>query len=659
MNRLPSPPFTLRLLAGLTLAGQSLAAPVTLDTVSVQAETPTLDKVVHHEALQKTLARDLGDVYRTDAEISVGGGGNPAAQKVYIRGMEESLLNLSVDGAPINGNVYHHQSALIIDPQLLKTVQVEKGTAAASAGPGALGGAIRMETLDGRDWLGTDGRLAGLLSAGAFSNEGWRGSGALAARLGERADALLSLSQLDTQDYRDGQGQTAAHSATGQKHVLAKLGWDLAAGQRVSASYQQSRDEGVRNTRANMQTFLFGPLPNAPIPQTLDRSTSTLKYRGEKLGWLDLAEVNAYHTLVESGRSLATGPIYPKGHEGGEDLTTQGVDLKLQSRLGAHLIRYGLNWRDDESRTRNIADPFGLTGSGKESNQVRGGYVEGVFDVAPLSLYAGLRYDRYHYTDNHGQGFRSEGTSPSAGVDWQATDALTLRLNHARALRGVGMKESFMLDVARWRNQEQIDPERARNTELGFRYGQGEWSVAGNVYRQQILDYIDIGEDGRGNVGDATIKGYELSTEYRRGGFSAGLSVAYSRPRLNGQPFDDSTLGLGTSYGRTWVSRAAYRWETVELGWNGRFVESLDYTPAGSSDGVQRTKAGYGVHDVYLEWRPLKKDALNLRLAVKNLFDKQYYDQASYGYNASSRFQRVLGYAEPGRDVRLEASYRF
>ena len=47
----------------------------------------------------------------------------------------------------------------------------------------------------------------------------------------------------------------------------------------------------------------------------------------------------------------------------------------------------------------------------------------------------------------------------------------------------------------------------------------------------------------------------------------------------------------------------------------------------------------------------------DLKFAVNNLFDKQYVDQASFGY--SSRFSQVIGVPEVGRDFRLTASMRF
>ncbi|WP_047394561.1 TonB-dependent receptor domain-containing protein [Chitinibacter sp. ZOR0017] len=654
-------PFPLRHLAAaipLTLALHAHANETStqLATVEVTASTPTQDDTLQRQTLLDQQAQNLSDVFQSDAEINIGGGGNPIAQKMYIRSMEESLLNLSVDGAQINSKVYHHQTALILDPQLIKQVEVEKGTAAASAGPGALGGAIRYQTVSARDLLRPGQTIGGSVTGSVFSNDGWRSSANVYGQAGN-LDALLAATTMRTDDYQAGNGQTIANSGTEQANYLAKVGLQLTPQQRLSASFQRSSDEGVRTARANMVGFAHPVLPNDPIPQSLARDTATLNYSGQQLGWIDAANATLYRSEVESERTNK------KGRSWGESLTTQGADLMLKQALGEHLLKYGLNWREEKSAANRIANPYGLTGTGSESMRVWGGFVEGEANWASLTFTAGLRYDDYSYTDNHRQNYTSDGVSPSAGVRWQATDALQLRAGYAKSLRGVGLKEAFMLDIAQWKNLPKIEAESAHNTELGFSYQQGGLSLAGNVYRQIIDNYITTfscanAKGGcRGNLGRATIDGYELSAQYQLRDWQFGLSVADGRPELDGRKFNDADLGLGTSTGRTWVSKVGYRLpaQRLELGWMGRYVEALDYLPVGGK--AEQTKAGYGVHDLYLTWRPLAKDTLRLNLTVKNLLDKHYYDQATYAYNGWQG--KVLGYPEPGRDVRLEASWQF
>ncbi|MDW5418219.1 TonB-dependent receptor [Iodobacter sp. CM08] len=653
------PPLPLRSLVVLLPLAFNVYAEdiVQLPAVQAIAQTPSQDGTVERAQLKESQARDLHDMFKQDAEISVSGGSNPVAQKVYIRGMEESMLNVSIDGATQNNHLYHHQSTLVIDPALIKRVEIEKGTAAASAGPGALGGAIRVLTLDASDLLSEGQNTGALLSGGLMSNKGWKTGATVYGRFGS-VDGLISASHLDLSDYQSGGGIDEINSGSKQRNLLIKLGANISESQRLSLSHQATEDKGTRYLRANMVGFKHPVLPNEAMPQSLLRNTTSLKYDGKDFGPISRIEATLYQSKVEGDRTNKAGEY------SSESITTQGLDIGLKSAIGEHLLKYGVNLRKENSQTNQIRDPYQNTGSGKEESTVAGGYVEGLLDFGKVNVSAGLRYDRYDYTDNHNQNFKSNGFSPSAGVSWQVIDSLQLKAGYAKALRGVGLNEVFLLDMIAWANAPKIEAEKASNSEVGFVFTNKGFTLSGNLFQQNIDNFIDVDTctanpdaDCRMNVADVDIKGYELRSEYREGNLRIGLSIAESKSDRDGKPFSDGDQGLGTSYGRSWTTHAAYDIPTysLQLGWQGRFVEALDYTPVAST--TPMTKAGFGVNDLYVNWQPLKKDTLNLRFAVKNVFDQQYYDQATFAYHA--RLKKVLGHPEAGRDIRIEASYKF
>ena len=652
------PPFRWPLLSSLlAVSFSALAAdPATLPVVHVESATPSQDGSISRDELQASQARDVREAFRADAEISVSGGANPSAQKLYVRGMDQSLLNVSIDGATQNGHLYHHQNALVIDPQLLKRIEVEKGTTAASAGPGALAGAMRLETVDALDLLRPGQSQGGNVSGGLSSNQGWRGLGSVYARSGQ-FDGLFAASYQDLDDYKSGNGQTVDYSASKQRNVLAKLGFAPQAGQRISFGYQQSGDDGVRTVRPNMVVFNHPVLPNDPIPQTLRRDTSTLRYQGSNMGWLSSADSTLYGSKIAGSRTSKAGRDY------GESITTTGFDLGLGSALGQHLLRYGLNWRNEASQADNTLNPYGNIGRAQEEMSVLGGYAESMLDLGSVDLSAGLRYDSYRYHDRNDQHIDSHGFSPSAAAGWQLLPTLKLRAAYTRALRGMGLEEPAMLDLAYWVNDASAKAEQANNLEAGWVFQQGGMGFSGNIYRQIIDNFIGTGEcadgsDCRTNLGQVRVNGYELAASYRLGGLNARLSVAESRPELEGRPLNDGDFGLGVSYGRNWIGQLGYQWSSLQLGWLVRYVQPYDYQPFGAATDVTMTKQGYVVHDLNLNWQPLQRDTLRIDLAMNNLFDKQYYAQSTYAFNAG-RLQKVLGYPEPGRDVRLQATWRF
>ncbi|GAA9788380.1 hypothetical protein VN0365_10200 [Helicobacter pylori] len=110
-------------------------------------------------------------MFRRNPNINVGGGA-VIAQKIYVRGIEDRLARVTVDGVAQMGASYGHQGNTIIDPGMLKSVVVTKGAAQASAGPMALIGAIKMETRSASDFIpkGKDYAMSG---AATFFNQLW------------------------------------------------------------------------------------------------------------------------------------------------------------------------------------------------------------------------------------------------------------------------------------------------------------------------------------------------------------------------------------------------------------------------------------------------------------------------------------------------------
>lgn len=61
--------------------------------------------------------------------------------------MGQDQVDVKIDGAYTDAQLFHHQGRFMFDPSLLKRVDVQKGTGSASAGIGATSGAIVAETV--------------------------------------------------------------------------------------------------------------------------------------------------------------------------------------------------------------------------------------------------------------------------------------------------------------------------------------------------------------------------------------------------------------------------------------------------------------------------------------------------------------------------------
>lgn len=649
---MPHHPCRLSLLGAMSFAAllgahQAQAARPALELDAQEVVAPAVDRSETVEAaqLQRYQASDLQEVFESNPEVSVAGGPG-VAQKLYLRGLEDTLLNITIDGASQPGQTFHHAGRIGIEPELLKRVEVQAGTGDATAGAGALGGAVRFVTKDPDDLLREGESVGALLKSTYFSNgEGYKSSASVFGRFNENWSALAVTSYQDQNDYEDGRNDDVLGTAARQKLGFAKLVGKLDEEQTLRLSYERRLDEGERSQRPQWIPSSFNRL----YPLDTERETWTANYAWQPHDseLLDL-EVTGFHTrnaLEQDGRwGLYFG-----------ETRSSGFDVRNTSRLGAHQLTYGVDYRDD----RTTLGPEGDSELDHEDGEVIGLYLQDRYQVnARLRLDAGVRYDRYELDDRDKQRFREEGVSPNLGLRYQLTPELAVFVGHAQALRGPQVRDAFKLDVSG--NDPRLKAERARTEELGFDYRNGGWELNGKAYVTRIRDAIadPVGTPNRyENVGDLKSRGLLLSSAYHWQQLSVGLSYHRNEARLDGERLNVYEYnGLGTSLGDTWTTFANYRASDVlTLGWQGRFVRGIDSLDTGVGE---VSKPGYGVHDLYAEWQAVP-ERLSLTMTLKNLLDKQYLDHASNeDFEHIPGYEGIRGSYEPGRELRLGVALR-
>lgn len=620
-----------------------------LPVVEVTAERLSDGEVVIRDGqLERFQANSLTDIFSSQPDIEVGGSG--IGEKVYVRGVEDTMLNVSIDGATQAGTLFHHSGRIAIDPALLEQVEVDAGAGRATAGAGALGGSVRFVTRDPGDLLREGERFGALVNVGGFSNtEGYRASTTFFGRGGDHLSGLASISKRDENAYEDGHGDEVLGTDETIENGLFKIVGEFDHQQTLKLSHEIRKDEGERPQRPQWVASDFNRLYELDG----ERKTTTLNYGLAPLSapWLDL-DVTVYHTESDIEQNVDDR----WGRYAG-DSRSVGGDIRNTSHVGNHTLIYGFDYRRDRVNAGYDEDPR----QEEERGTVRGVYLQDDMQVTDrLLLSAGLRYDEYELVDNGDQYFEDEDVSPNINLSYEALEGLTLRAGYAEAFRGPAPHDTFKLERAS--NAEDLTGEKARNTEIGFDLEHGAWWFSGEVYRSTIEDVIGdqlFGPTIYDNVGDLESDGFRIDARYRAQSWEAGLAYHHNDATVDGDPLTvyEHNL-LGNSMGDTWVADVSYRVnDSLELGWQGRFVESLDNlkTSVGSID-----KPGYGVHDVYLHWLPTGDEDLRLSLAVNNLTDHQYLDHASNAdYQHLEDYEGIVGKAAPGRDIRLGMLMRF
>ncbi|MCL9787988.1 TonB-dependent siderophore receptor [Neisseria subflava] len=680
--------LSLTLAAGFAHAENEAKDNVVLDTVTVKGDrqgSKIKTNIVTLRQKDESTSTDLRELLKEEPAIDFGGG-NGTSQFLTLRGMGQNSVDIKVDNAYSDSQILYHQGRFIIDPVLVKIVSVQKGAGSASAGIGATNGAIITKTVDAEDLLkGLDKNWGVRLSSGYASNDGVNYGASVFGKAGN-FDGLFSYSRNDEKDYEPGKGYTNSNSgktvpfsALDKRSYLAKIGANF-GDHRLVLSHMNDQHRGIRTIREEF-TLTNDPrltLANqAPSYRETTQSNTNLEYTGKNLGFVEKLNANAYvlenerYSADDSGSNYAgkvPGPTTTK-------ITTKGANINFDSRLAEKtLLKYGVNYRHQEIKPhaflnsqytntdaalQRLVRGYSLTNPTKTDYGV---YVEAIQDIGDVTLTGGLRYDHFEVKTHDGKSVSNGKVNPSLGVIYQPIENLSFSASHNYASRSPRLYDALLTHGRRGivSIADGTVAERARNTEIGFNYNNGTFAANGSYFWQKISDAIANPQDRHGaafketaNAGYIKNHGYELGASYRTGGLLAKVGVSHSKPRI----YDTHPKNLlsanpefAVQTGRTWTTSLSYRFQNpdLEIGWRGRYLQKASGSVLVRDKGEVKRK-GYGVNDVFANWKPLGKDTLNVNFAVNNVFNKFYYPH-------SQRGETLPGI---GRDVRLGVNYRF
>ena len=148
--------------------------------------------------------------------ISMMGSPKPGGQSINIWGMGDAEdVPLTVNGAPKSGFERYQQGTIFIEPELIKSVEVEKGPHSPFTGNGGFGGTVNMVTKDAPDLLQQGRDTGAMLKYGYSSNEHSQiYTGAVFGRTDDGMfDALAYYTKRDTGDLKLAEARDEYESA--------------------------------------------------------------------------------------------------------------------------------------------------------------------------------------------------------------------------------------------------------------------------------------------------------------------------------------------------------------------------------------------------------------------------------------------------------------
>lgn len=563
-------------------------------------------------------AKTVAELVTTAPGVAVNGyGGLGQLTTVSIRGSSSDEVKVFLDGLPLNTAAGGGVDLSRIPRAWIDRIEVVRGAAGASYGPGAMAGAVDVVTRRGAagSWSasasggsfgtfsgGADGALGGegwgLLLAGAFD----RTDGRFTYEL-ERAPAVPGSDRVTLERDHDaswsGGGLAKLWAALGRARLDAVV--QLSGGQRdlPGTAYHFTPDDWQHDARAGLVSRLALPLTG-----DLDLELGAT-YRED---WLDL--------------SIAPAPEYRQRDHAAE------ASARLLWRAGPSALSLRLAGSFEQLDTEGAGGHRWGGLSAALSDEL-------VLADGRLRLTPGLRYDRQGPFD---------GVSARLGASWAFTDTLSVRASGGRAFRIPSFGELYLQQGLLLPNP-QLAPESSWSADAGL-VAQGRLGLASaGLFAQLYEDLIAYEAIWQGrmkpfNEDRSTARGLELelaSAPFGPAALSASAAYTYL--------FSETLRGGDLTLGKQLPHRAPHRVFArlaaapgpVELHGEAHWV-AAQYGDAENSAAL-RIPAALTLN-AGLSARLARAPDVHLGLEVRNLLDDR-------------SLQDGFGYPLPGRMVLL------
>ena len=647
--------------------------PVQLDPLTVtgtkvptpRSEVPATIDVITQQDLDRQQPQTVGDMLDNLPGVEVEGGPKGSQSQPNIRGFGgtgwgTNRVVTTLDGARQDVGAAHGGS-MFFDPELLKQVEVLKGTGSTLYGSGAIGGVIALTTKDAADYL-EDGDKYGFRTKAGYqsNNESPMVSQTFAWRPDAHVDFLGNYTWRTSSDYHNADGRRINNSSLDLNTGLMKLGINPAEGHRLELSgilYADNEDilaTDVDNANQEYSAWHRIRKNTASAHYTFDSPTSDL--------------VNLSATAYRDETEVTDdGKEYDRTSTA--ELTTTGLDVfntfDFDTSWATHAFTLGTEYYHDAGKGRVNGEK--QTQNPDATQDVVGIYAQykiTVFDQ--LSITPGLRWD-YYATHPEGSAFddRSDDRlSPKIGVDWQATEWVSVYGSYSQGYRAPSIREMYIsgthfaiggpLNNVFVPNPN-LKPESTKTWEGGLRLAfddvltQGDGlRVNGSYFDTRAKNFIDgdVVMDFATftftttpvNVPRAHIRGAEIELNYDsdyvffNGGWSRirGDNLTDKVP-LTSIPADKLFMTVGAKVPHLDLTFGV----TDEYAWDQHRVDDDDLKVD-----------GYNVVGLFAGWAPDEGILKGFRVdaGIDNLFNKDY--------------ERFLALEDaPGRNYRIAVSY--
>ena len=658
------------------LCTQIANAATDVPTMTMQKITVTSDSSVRGRVQQDEVYTDeytpaqqanhLSDFLEVVPGVSVGGTSS-VNQRIRVRGLDDTNLKVSIDGARQEGSLFYHMGDVTIDPDLLKQTEVAVGNNSVTLGNDALGGAVAFKTVDATDLLKPGQKIGAKLHAGyASNNDEVLTSATIFAAPTDNIDLLAYYGKRDVESGEDGEGRELFEDSKGE-NILLKAGATVADDHHIGASFSRTEKKGIFPFRPD-----FPSRPEDPIPQQVKRDTYNVDYGFNPANPLIDVSANAYQTKTRILRDSDD----KAGYEFDAEVKTTGAKIEnismIESSVGNHKLIAGVEHYKKESA---MSRDFTKASSDEAKNTSV--YLEDQWRLDKLTLTPGVRYDRYESPKFVSDGKTYNNVVGALAASYEIAPNTQVFASYTQLFNGPDLSQTiFNSDGENTFVNRGLKPEEGDNSEVGIStilrgltLDNDALQLSAKYFKTNIENYLQFVRSGNGRVGlncdtgslggncqgsvnsdeDYEIKGVELAANYTANNF--GMELSYSRARSEGDKTGNSipsvSGGTADSGDRYMVNLNYDPTNELGLGWRSTYVASIT-----DNNGI--TKPSYDVHDVYMSYAPRQFQDIKATLGVYNIFDETYANHAS----RLSESDTTTDF-EPGRNIKASLTYQF
>ncbi|HXI14174.1 MAG TPA: TonB-dependent receptor plug domain-containing protein [Thermoanaerobaculia bacterium] len=499
-----------------------------------------IDRLDHGQEIPFLLAQTPSIVAYSD------GGGGSGYSYFTLRGINQTRINLTLDGVPLND--LEDMNAYFADygdfTGFLDSIQIQRGIGTSTVGAPAFGGSINFTSVDLSKTPKTEVEIGGGSFGTAQASVSWH-----SGDIGTSGFALYGrVSAKQSEGYRDNSGirqRTAFLSATKRgESSLFKL-TSFSGKERSQLSFFAT-DEATLKTNAR-----FNPLDD----QERDRF-------GQDFVQLQMMRA------AGSGATLVASVYYNRGYGtydlwddpvAQNELRTLGLDglltgtsLSFNRSYDAVAVNLGVSYNHFERE-------HSLDVSGKRSYFNTGikdeasGFAKIGYDVGRWHLFGDvqLRHSAFRYEGNIGiDPIDWTFLNPRLGARFRASSSISIFGSTGTSTREPARNDLFSGEdnPSVPHDLRSVRPERVHDTELGIDISRPLYTIHANAYAMEFRNEIaatgELSEIGlllRRNVGRSYRRGIELDVLYRatpRVSVRAALNASRNRIKEWSQFYD-------------------------------------------------------------------------------------------------------------------------